>query len=125
MDPARINQGSGWVETARDRFRIQCRESMQLSSRSHFVQVDHTLVDVIVVDRQYRRPLQKAWLTLAIDVASRKGGGGGAWWEGGLGRGGVGCGLLSHARGALELSVALANPAHCAAQGGMARGAEH
>ncbi|WP_245501704.1 transposase family protein, partial [Mesorhizobium sp. M2A.F.Ca.ET.067.02.1.1] len=35
------------------------------------VQMDHTLVDVIVVDRQYRRPLQRPWLTLAIDVASR------------------------------------------------------
>ncbi|MCD1619015.1 Mu transposase C-terminal domain-containing protein [Salipiger manganoxidans] len=35
------------------------------------VQIDHTLVDVIVVDRAYRQPLQRPWLTLAIDVASR------------------------------------------------------
>jgi putative transposase len=35
------------------------------------VQIDHTLVDVIVVDRQLRQPLQRPWLTLAIDVASR------------------------------------------------------
>ena len=35
------------------------------------VQIDHTLVDVIVVDRQTRRPLQRPWLTLAVDVASR------------------------------------------------------
>jgi putative transposase len=35
------------------------------------VQIDHTLVDVIVVDRAHRQPLQRPWLTLAIDVASR------------------------------------------------------
>ncbi|MDE4142910.1 hypothetical protein [Phaeobacter gallaeciensis] len=35
------------------------------------VQIDHTLVDVIVVDRVHRKPLQRPWLTLAIVVASR------------------------------------------------------
>lgn len=35
------------------------------------VQIDHTLVDVIVVDRAHRQPLQRPWVTLAIDVASR------------------------------------------------------
>ena len=35
------------------------------------VQIDHTLVDVIVVDRASRQPLQRPWLTLAVDVASR------------------------------------------------------
>lgn len=35
------------------------------------VQIDHTLVDVIVVDSQTREPLQRPWLTLAIDVCTR------------------------------------------------------
>lgn len=35
------------------------------------VQVDHTLVDVFIVDDQHRLPIQRPWLTLAIDVASR------------------------------------------------------
>jgi len=35
------------------------------------VQIDHTLVDVIVVDRAFRQQLQRPWLTLAIDIASR------------------------------------------------------
>lgn len=35
------------------------------------VRIDHTLVDVIIVDRAQRQPLQRPWLTLAIDVASR------------------------------------------------------
>jgi len=35
------------------------------------VQIDHTLVDVIVVDSRTREPIQRPWLTLAIDVCSR------------------------------------------------------
>jgi putative transposase len=35
------------------------------------VQIDHTLVDVIVVDSSMRRPIQRPWLTLAIDVCTR------------------------------------------------------
>lgn len=35
------------------------------------VQSDHTLVDVILVDDQYRKPIGRPWLTLMIDVASR------------------------------------------------------
>jgi putative transposase len=35
------------------------------------VQIDHTLVDVIVVDSATRKPIQRPWLTLAIDVYSR------------------------------------------------------
>lgn len=35
------------------------------------VQIDHTPMDVIVVDEQYRQPLTRPFLTLAIDVYSR------------------------------------------------------
>jgi putative transposase len=35
------------------------------------VQIDHTLMDVIVVDREQRLPIGRPWLSLAIDVASR------------------------------------------------------
>lgn len=35
------------------------------------VQIDHTLVDLFIVDSFHRRPLQRPWLTLAIDIASR------------------------------------------------------
>lgn len=34
-------------------------------------QIDHTLVDVIVVDSVHRRPIGRAWITLVIDVATR------------------------------------------------------
>ena len=35
------------------------------------VQIDHTLVDLFVVDAVNRQPLQRPWLTMAIDIASR------------------------------------------------------
>ena len=35
------------------------------------VQIDHTPVDVIVVDEAHRLPFGRPWLTLAIDVATR------------------------------------------------------
>jgi putative transposase len=35
------------------------------------LQIDHTLMDVIVVDREHRLPIGRPWLSLAIDVATR------------------------------------------------------
>jgi putative transposase len=35
------------------------------------LQIDHTLVDVIVIDQEQRLPIGRPWLTLAIDVATR------------------------------------------------------
>jgi putative transposase len=35
------------------------------------VQIDHTLVDVIVVDEQSRAPMRRPWITLAMDVQTR------------------------------------------------------
>ena len=35
------------------------------------IQIDHTKLDIIVVDETYRRPIGRPWITLAIDVYSR------------------------------------------------------
>ncbi len=35
------------------------------------LQVDHTPVDLLVVDETWRKPVGRPWLTLAIDVHSR------------------------------------------------------
>jgi putative transposase len=35
------------------------------------VQIDHTLLDILVVDELYRQPVGRPWITLAIDVYSR------------------------------------------------------
>lgn len=54
----------------RDRLKPVARE-YRGDHALHIVQIDHTLVDLFVVDAVHRRPIQRPWLTLAIDVASR------------------------------------------------------
>ncbi|RWX58926.1 transposase, partial [Mesorhizobium sp. M4B.F.Ca.ET.089.01.1.1] len=70
LDPAEVARARDGSKAARDRFRPVPGE-YAAQGAFDVVQIDHTLVDVIVVDRLYRRPLQRPWLTLAIDIASR------------------------------------------------------
>jgi len=56
---------------ARQRFGPVGFSSLQPTLPLEVVQIDHTLVDVVVVDELERLPLGRPWLTLAIDVASR------------------------------------------------------
>jgi len=57
-------------KAARDRY-APAAGSIEAPWPLSLVQIDHTLVDVIVVDAMTRLPLQRPWLTLAIDVHSR------------------------------------------------------
>jgi putative transposase len=57
-------------KAARDRF-TPATGSVEAPWPLSLVQIDHTLVDVIVVDTVTRLPVQRPWLTLAIDVHSR------------------------------------------------------
>jgi putative transposase len=57
-------------KAARDRF-APATGSLEATWPLSLVQIDHTLVDVIVVDSATRAPIQRPWLTLAIDVCSR------------------------------------------------------
>jgi len=45
--------------------------SLRPESPMELIQIDHTPVDVIVVDQEQRLPIGRPWLTLAIDVATR------------------------------------------------------
>lgn len=56
-------------KAADDRFR-PVRARYHADYALEVVQVDHTLADVIVVDEVYRLPIQRPWLTLAVDIAS-------------------------------------------------------
>ena len=47
------------------------RGSLEARWPLSLAQIDHTLVDVIVVDSETRAPLQRPWLTVTIDVATR------------------------------------------------------
>lgn len=57
-------------KAARDRY-APAVGSLEAPWPLSLVQIDHTLVDVIVVDSVTRKPIQRPWLTLAIDVCSR------------------------------------------------------
>lgn len=58
------------AKAARDLFKPVVQE-YRADHALHIVQIDHTPVDLFVVDAVHRRPIQRPWLTLAIDVASR------------------------------------------------------
>ena len=57
-------------KAARDRY-APVKGSLSSDYPLALVQIDHTLVDVIVVDSDTRAPIQRPWLTVAIDVNSR------------------------------------------------------
>ena len=70
IDPAELVAAREGAKAARSRYH-PVPGTYQIERAFEVVQIDHTLVDVIVVDRAYRQPLQRPWVTLAIDIASR------------------------------------------------------
>lgn len=70
IDPAELTAAREGAKASRQRHH-PVPGSYQVERAYEVVQIDHTRVDVIVVDRVHREPLQRPWLTLAIDVASR------------------------------------------------------
>lgn len=59
------------AKAARDQFGPVKTSALSNLLPLELVQIDHTLLDAIVVDQEYRRPIGRPWLTLAVDVASR------------------------------------------------------
>ncbi len=57
-------------KAARDRF-APATGSLDAPWPLSLIQIDHTLVDVMAVDSVTRQPIQRPWLTIAIDVHSR------------------------------------------------------
>jgi putative transposase len=58
-------------KAARDRFEPRPGSLDEAPRPLDFVQIDHTKLDVIVVDEQQRLPIGRPWITLTIDVYSR------------------------------------------------------
>jgi transposase InsO family protein len=56
---------------ARDRLGLVGVSTLRADLPLEIVQIDHTLVDVSVVDREHRLSIGRPWLTLAIDIATR------------------------------------------------------
>lgn len=69
-DPRMLMRDREGAKAARDRFAPVVQE-YRADHALQIVQIDHTLADVFVVDAAHRLPIQRPWLTLAIDVASR------------------------------------------------------
>ncbi len=45
--------------------------SFAVTDALEVVQIDHTVVDAIIVDEAHRKPIGRPWITMAIDVATR------------------------------------------------------
>lgn len=58
-------------KAARDKFGAVKGEFPGADAPLAVVQIDHTLLDIIVLDEEMRLPIGRPWLTLAIDVFSR------------------------------------------------------
>lgn len=61
----------GYREQARNRYRPTPGNFPNADYPLAVVQIDHTEVDVILVDDVYRKPIGRPWITVAIDVFSR------------------------------------------------------
>jgi putative transposase len=59
------------AKEAADRFTARPGTFDEAQKPLDIVQVDHTKLDIIVVDEQERLPIGRPWITLAIDVYSR------------------------------------------------------
>jgi len=70
IDPAELVAAREGAKAARNRYH-PVPGTYKIERAFEVIQIDHTLVDVIVVDRAHRQPLQRPWVTLAIDVTSR------------------------------------------------------
>jgi transposase InsO family protein len=56
---------------ARTSLRPSVRPSPRPTKPLELVQIDHTLVDIMVVDELQRESMGRPWLTIAFDVATR------------------------------------------------------
>ena len=66
VDVVRAREGA----RAANQFR-PIKASLAADEPLEVVQIDHTLVDVIVVDDLDRKPIGRPWLSIAIDIATR------------------------------------------------------
>ena len=64
-------RGRGRIEEANNRFSIKAGKFPGANTILSVVQIDHTSVDLIVVDEDTRQSIKRIWITVAIDVFSR------------------------------------------------------
>lgn len=70
--PERIRMRKrGFREKARNQFQATPGHFPNADYPLAYVQIDHTPVDIILVDDEFRLPIGRPWITVAIDVFSR------------------------------------------------------
>lgn len=70
LDERKLLGAREGAKAARERY-DQVNRSPAVKTALERVQIDHTPVDLIVVDELKRQPLGRPWLSLVIDIASR------------------------------------------------------
>jgi transposase InsO family protein len=71
VDARTIIRRRDGAKRAREKLGPLSVSSLQPQRALEVFQIDHTLVDVIVVDRENRRPIGRPWLILAVDIKTR------------------------------------------------------
>jgi putative transposase len=71
LDPRYVMAKRHGSKAAREKFGPVGISTLRADLPMDLLQIDHTLADVVVVDREHRLPIGRPWLTLAVDVASR------------------------------------------------------
>lgn len=71
LRPADVLRRRGFKEHARNRYAPILGEFPDATHPLSIVQIDHTEVDIILVDEANRKPIGRPWISVAIDVYSR------------------------------------------------------
>ena len=71
LSEKRVLRGRGQKEKAKNKFSPTPGHFPNATYPLAVVQIDHTPLDIILVDDLYRKPIGRPWLTMAIDVYSR------------------------------------------------------
>jgi len=71
LDPRFTMAKRQGTKAARQKFGPVGVSNLRPEAPLELLQIDHTLVDVIVVDREHRLAIGRPWLTLAIDITTR------------------------------------------------------
>jgi putative transposase len=71
LNEKQVLSGRGFKEKAKNKFLPAAGQFPNADYPLAVVQIDHTPVDIILVDDKHRKPIGRPWITLAIDVFSR------------------------------------------------------
>ena len=64
-------RGRGRIEAANNRFSVKAGKFPGADTILNVIQIDHTPLDIIIVDEETRQSIKRVWFTVAIDVFSR------------------------------------------------------